>query len=167
MSRTRAIIATPLGSVLAVRDGEVLDVLCFTGALARAARELQRGRGVVLADVPDAPMPDLAWALDAWLLAGDEAPLRRYTLPPPGSDFAAAVRQALMAVPRGTTVTYGELAARAGAPGKARAAASAVAANLLHLVVPCHRVVAADGPGGYNAGVDLKLALLALEAPSR
>lgn len=167
MSRTRAIIATPLGSVLVVRDGEVLDVLCFTGALARAARELQRRRGVVLADVPDAPMPDVAWALDAWLLAGDEAPLRGFAMAPAGSDFATAVREALMAVPRGSTVTYGELAARAGAPGKARAAASAVAANLLHLVVPCHRVVSADGPGGFNAGVDLKLALLALEVPVR
>lgn len=163
MSRARATIATPLGSMLVVRDGDVLEVLCFAGALARAVRELQRRRGIVLAAVPDAPMPDVAYALDAWLLAGDEAPLRRFVLPPAGSDFAVAVRQALMAVSRGSTLTYGELALRAGAPGKARAAASAVAANLLHLVVPCHRVVAADGPGGYNAGLDLKRALLALE----
>jgi methylated-DNA-[protein]-cysteine S-methyltransferase len=69
-------------------------------------------------------------------------------------------------VPWGETVTYGELAAMAGRPRAARAVGTAMASNPVPLVVPCHRVLAADGLGGYG-GVDgrphLKRALLALE----
>jgi len=71
---------------------------------------------------------------------------------------------ALREVPRGEVVTYGELAALAGAPGAARAAGSFCARNRLGLFVPCHRVVAAGGLGSYGSfGVDYKRRLLALE----
>jgi len=71
---------------------------------------------------------------------------------------------ALRGVPRGEVVTYGELAALAGAPGAARAAGSFCARNRLGLFVPCHRVVAADGLGSYGSlGVAYKRRLLALE----
>jgi len=61
-------------------------------------------------------------------------------------------------------VSYGELAASAGYPGAARAAGSFCAGNRHALLVPCHRVVAANGIGGYGAtGVDVKRRLLALE----
>jgi methylated-DNA-[protein]-cysteine S-methyltransferase len=57
------------------------------------------------------------------------------------------------ALRRGEVITYAELAVRAGSPGAARAAGSAMAANPLPVVIPCHRVVRADGaPGGYSAG---------------
>ena len=70
----------------------------------------------------------------------------------------------LRAIPPGEVVTYGELAALAGAPGAARAAGSFCAHNRLSLFVPCHRVVAAAGLGSYgSAGVDYKRRLLALE----
>ena len=78
--------------------------------------------------------------------------------------FLERCAQALRAVPRGAVVTYGELAALAGAPGAARAAGSFCARNRLGLFVPCHRVVAADGPGSYGSlGLDYKRRLLALE----
>jgi methylated-DNA-[protein]-cysteine S-methyltransferase len=82
------------------------------------------------------------------------------------SPFTRKVLETLQAVPCGTTVTYGELAAQAGYPGAARAVGRAMAANPLPLVIPCHRVVAADGRlGGYSggAGPPTKAWLLAFE----
>jgi methylated-DNA-[protein]-cysteine S-methyltransferase len=78
--------------------------------------------------------------------------------------FQSAVADALRGVPRAEIVTYGELAAAAGYPGAARAAGSFCAGNRHALLVPCHRVIAANGIGGYGAtGVDVKRRLLALE----
>jgi methylated-DNA-[protein]-cysteine S-methyltransferase len=78
--------------------------------------------------------------------------------------FQADLARALQAVPWGEVVTYGELAALAGRPGAARAAGSFCARNPYALVLPCHRVVAAGGIGGYGtSGVALKRRLLALE----
>jgi methylated-DNA-[protein]-cysteine S-methyltransferase len=75
-----------------------------------------------------------------------------------------ALAETLRAVPRGEVVSYGELAALAGRPGAARAAGAFCAANRFAFVVPCHRVVAAGGIGGYGeAGVEVKRRLLALE----
>jgi methylated-DNA-[protein]-cysteine S-methyltransferase len=65
--------------------------------------------------------------------------------------------------PYGHVVTYGELARRSGCPGGARAVGQAMARNPLPLAVPCHRVVAAGGLGGYGGGLPLKRWLLALE----
>jgi len=70
----------------------------------------------------------------------------------------------LRAIPRGDVVTYGELAAIAGAPGAARAAGSFCARNRLGLFVPCHRVVSASGLGSYGSyGVEYKRRLLEVE----
>jgi methylated-DNA-[protein]-cysteine S-methyltransferase len=78
--------------------------------------------------------------------------------------FQRAVADALRAVPRGEIVSYGELAALAGHPNAQRAVGTFCACNRLMLFVPCHRVVAADGIGGYgSAGVAVKRRLLALE----
>jgi methylated-DNA-[protein]-cysteine S-methyltransferase len=78
--------------------------------------------------------------------------------------FQRALVDALRAVPYGETVTYGELAALAGRPGAARAAGALCAANRFAVIVPCHRVVAAGGLGGYGElGLAYKRRLLALE----
>ena len=78
--------------------------------------------------------------------------------------FQRDLLDALRAVPAGEVVTYGELAALAGRPGAARAAGTFCARNRFWLFVPCHRVVAHDGIGGYgDAGVELKRRLLELE----
>jgi methylated-DNA-[protein]-cysteine S-methyltransferase len=78
--------------------------------------------------------------------------------------FLEACARALRAVPRGEVVTYGELAALAGAPGAARAAGTFCARNRLGLFVPCHRVVSAGGLGSYGShGVAYKKRLLELE----
>ena len=79
--------------------------------------------------------------------------------------FQRAVVAALRAVPYGETVTYGELAALAGHPNAHRAVGSVCARNRFSIVVPCHRVVAADSLGPYGAlGTEYKRRLLALEA---
>ena len=78
--------------------------------------------------------------------------------------FLERCAQALRSVPRGETVTYGQLAALAGAPGAARAAGTFCARNRLGLFVPCHRVVSAGGLGSYGShGLDYKRRLLELE----
>jgi methylated-DNA-[protein]-cysteine S-methyltransferase len=78
--------------------------------------------------------------------------------------FQDDVARALRQVPYGETVTYGELAALAGHPGAHRAAGTFCACNRYSIVVPCHRVVAAGGLGGYGSlGVEYKRRLLALE----
>jgi methylated-DNA-[protein]-cysteine S-methyltransferase len=78
--------------------------------------------------------------------------------------FLSRCAAALRTVPRGEVVTYGELAALAGAPGAARAAGSFCARSRLSIFVPCHRVVSAGGLGPYGSyGTGYKRRLLALE----
>ena len=82
-----------------------------------------------------------------------------------GSEFRERVWNALDSVPYGTTTTYGEIAARIGAPRAAvRAVGGAIGANPLLVVRPCHRVIGADGSlTGYAGGLDRKVRLLTLE----
>lgn len=79
--------------------------------------------------------------------------------------FHRAVYEAARTIPTGTTLTYGQVAVLAGAPGAARAVGSALGHNPFPLIVPCHRVVAASGIGGFSArgGIATKRRLLALE----
>ncbi len=78
--------------------------------------------------------------------------------------FQAALAESARAIPWGEVVSYGELAASAGRPGAARAAGTFCAENRFALVIPCHRIVAAAGIGGYGSGgIGLKRRLLALE----
>jgi len=79
------------------------------------------------------------------------------------SAFRQAVSRAIRQVPYGRTVTYGALARRAGRAGAARAVGQALARNPVPILVPCHRVVAADGLGGFGGGLALKRRLLAME----
>jgi methylated-DNA-[protein]-cysteine S-methyltransferase len=108
------------------------------GDLVERFQTFLRGRDVDFSDVD----LDLDWA----------TPLQR------------SIAETLRAVPRGEVVSYGELAALAGRPGAPRAAGAFCSANRFAFVVPCHRVVAANGIGGYgDAGIDVKRRLLALE----
>ena len=82
-----------------------------------------------------------------------------------GTDFQRRVWQALLAIPYGKTVTYGELARSLGlSAGASRAVGNACGANPLPIIVPCHRVVAANGSlGGYSGGLWRKEGLLKVE----
>jgi AraC family transcriptional regulator of adaptative response/methylated-DNA-[protein]-cysteine methyltransferase len=82
--------------------------------------------------------------------------------------FQQRVWQALLAIPRGETRTYSQIAETIGSPSAVRAVGAACGSNLLALVVPCHRVVAADGRlTGYRWGTDRKKRLLDLERPKK
>jgi methylated-DNA-[protein]-cysteine S-methyltransferase len=98
-------------------------------------------------------------------LAGDDVSLADVPLDLEwATPFQRAVADALREVRRGEVVSYGELAAVAGYPGAARAVGTFCAHNRFMFFVPCHRVVGADGIGGYgSAGVGVKRRLLELE----
>ncbi|MBE0486731.1 methylated-DNA--[protein]-cysteine S-methyltransferase [Marinobacter sp.] len=86
-------------------------------------------------------------------------------LAPVGTPFQRRVWAALQTVPPGQTVSYSELANMIGKPKAVRAVASACGANRLAVVIPCHRVVRADGGlGGFHWGLERKQALLSREA---
>ena len=101
------------------------------------------------------------------LLAYFAGERRDFDLPlaPAGTDFQRAVWEALKAIPYGGTRTYGEIAAAVGRPKAVRAVGQANHVNPLPIFIPCHRVVGKGGAlTGYAGGLDLKRALLALEA---
>ena len=92
---------------------------------------------------------------------GLQAPRMSMPLDIGGTPFQQRVWDALGRIPRGSTITYGELATRIGAPKAVRAVGTACGANPVALVVPCHRVVRADGTlGGYAWGLERKERLL-------
>ena len=109
--------------------------------------------------------PDALAGLLRAFLAGEDVSLADVPLDLTASTaFQRDVVATLRHVPRGEVVSYGELAALAGRPGAARAAGSFCADNRFSLIIPCHRIVAANGIGGYgSAGLGLKRRLLALE----
>ena len=110
--------------------------------------------------------PDLRDEL-AEYFAGDRT---RFTLPLPplGTAFPQAVWQELIAIPFGETVSYGELARRIGNPQAMRAVGLANGRNPVSIVVPCHRVIGADGTlTGYGGGIERKVFLLAMEAQAK
>jgi O-6-methylguanine DNA methyltransferase len=82
------------------------------------------------------------------------------------TDFQKQIYAQVQAIPRGETMTYGQVAERAGKPGAARAVGRAMATNPFAILVPCHRVVAKGGLGGYLWGTEMKEKLLRLEGVS-
>jgi methylated-DNA-[protein]-cysteine S-methyltransferase len=80
-----------------------------------------------------------------------------------GTDFQRSVWQELTRIPYGETISYGELARRVGRPKGPRAVGQANGRNPIPIIVPCHRVLASNGIGGYGGGLPLKRALLAVE----
>lgn len=119
-----------------------------------------------------APPADVSWDADRCAAAATQ--LREYfagertdfdlPLAPAGSDFQRAVWDALQKLAHGEVVDYGGLGTRIGRPGAARAVGRANATNPIPIVIPCHRVIGANGTlTGYAGGLDAKLALLRLE----
>jgi len=149
--------ATPLGTMIATAVGGAVTGIYFEGQkhmpdISRAARE----------DAKAAPFAECARQLGEYI----EGARRTFELPlaPEGTEFQRRVWIEIARVPYGETITYGELAARAGAPGAARAAGAATGRNPLSVVVPCHRIVGTDGSlTGYAGGIERKTRLLELE----
>jgi methylated-DNA-[protein]-cysteine S-methyltransferase len=151
-----------LGPLLLVASGERLVSLDFTGCEPRMLRLLAARFGrVELKDgaAPDAIRRALRAYLDGDLRATDAIPVETG-----GTAFQRRVWSALREIPAGTTTSYGALAARLGQPGAARALGRADALNPVAIVLPCHRVIGADGAlTGYAGGLARKRWLLAHE----
>ena len=150
---------SPLGAlVVAARDGR-LCALEFAGRWPRRRRALARRFGPLVIH----RTPDPAGAVTALrsYFAGDRNALARVPVDPHGTEFQRRVWAALARIPAGETRSYRELAAAIGAPAAVRAVGAANGANPVALVIPCHRVIAADGTlGGYAGGLRRKRWLL-------
>lgn len=95
---------------------------------------------------------------------------RRFDLPlaPEGTDFQLKVWRALRTIPYGETWSYGQLSRRIGKPEASRAVGAANGRNPLPIIVPCHRVIGADGSlTGFGGGLKIKQQLLELESGER
>ena len=114
----------------------------------------------------DAAFKDVVEQLDAYF-AGE---LRRFEVATAlrGTDFQRRVWAALVEIPYGETISYGELASRVGRPRAFRAVGLANGRNPVAVIVPCHRVIAGDGTlGGYGGGLERKTMLLDFERRNR
>jgi methylated-DNA-[protein]-cysteine S-methyltransferase len=149
-------IDSPVGRLLLAGDGASLVQVCF-----------QSG--------PRPVQPHRSWAADPGPFRAAIAQLAEYfagkrrsfdlPLAPRGTEFQRRVWRALTEIPYGKTVSYGELARRIDKPSASRAVGLANGANPLPIIVPCHRVIGADGSlTGFGGGLPIKRKLLALES---
>ena len=155
-------IASPVGEVLLMSDdaGRV-RVLDFEDYAERMARLLRRHYGPGGWSVREAVAPSVGRrALEAYF-AGDLAAIDSLETATAGTAFQRQVWSALRTIPAGATTTYGALAARMDRPKAVRATGLANGANPIGIIVPCHRVVGADGSlTGYGGGLERKAWLL-------
>lgn len=164
MTLYREQVDSPLGSLtlMTEKDGTV-RLLEFTSESERTSRHTARqAKG---AEIVDGPAPGPAREALAAYFAGDMTALDGLTVAADGTPFRKKVWAALRSIPVGKTWSYGELAQAIGSPKGFRAVGSANGANPISIIVPCHRVIAADGSiGGYAGGLNRKEWLLAHEA---
>lgn len=149
------LVPSPMGEVLlAGRQGALCRLIFMESASGKPTIPDEWRRN-------DETFTEAIFQLDGYF----EGRRRRFSLDlfPEGSEFQRQVWAALLRIPYGHTRTYGNVARRLGREGAARAIGAASGANPLPILIPCHRVVAADGIGGYTGGESLKRRLLALE----
>ncbi len=161
-------IPTPLGDMIAVACKTHLHLLEFTGrkALPTELRALAKGTGGAIGIGVTAPAQQATEELGAFF-AG-RAPVFRTPLAYHGTPFSRAVWDALRAIPAGETRSYADIARAIGRPSATRAVARANGANQIALMVPCHRVIGADGTlTGYGGGLWRKQRLIEIEAAYR
>ena len=156
-STVQASYASPLGRVILAASDTQLMGLWFDG-------QRHQPDNSAWTDAPDHPVLQLAAAQLSDYFSGRrtvfELPLHLGV----GTEFQQAVWRALLTIPAGSTLSYGTLSAAIGKPSAVRAVGAAVGRNPLSIIVPCHRVIGADGSlTGYAGGLERKSALLQLE----
>lgn len=153
---------SPIGEVLLVSDGESLRALDFDDCEERMTEQLARSDGNPRLEERDDPQ-GFSSALKAYFGGALDA-LDALPAEPAGTAFQRAVWAALREIPCGATTSYGALAAQLGRPSASRAVGAANGLNPVAVVVPCHRVIGADGSlTGYAGGLARKRWLLAHE----
>ena len=165
-----AVIDTQLGKIQAAARNDALTGLWFVGQ-----KYFPTGTESWLKEPAYPPFTSLKDWLEAYFSGkkpgesspGDDSPGAKIPLAPHGTDFQQAVWKLLLEIPYGKTTTYGAIAARLSSSGKraaAQAVGGAVGHNPISLIIPCHRVLGADGSlTGYAGGLEKKRALLELE----
>lgn len=146
MHREFYALATPIGEIVIEAWGETPTRIILPGSGIKA--------GAVMEEAP-APVKETVEALLAYFEGKDPDPTfrRRLLAGVEVSDFARLVLQRVTEIPRGSTSSYGEVAAIAGSPGAARAVGGVMRSNPFPLIIPCHRVVRSDGGiGGFAGG---------------
>ena len=149
------VVSSPVGDLTLVSDGTALT-------------------GLSMSDQKEGSDPDRGWLRDEGefdavakqLAAYFASELREFDLPlaPHGTDFQKKVWRELCRIPYGETISYGELARRIGQPGASRAVGLANGRNPIGIIVPCHRVIGADGSmTGFGGGIPIKQFLLVHE----
>ncbi len=148
------VMESPVGPLRLVAEGGALIEVAFVDSAAGAAP----------ATAADDPLLERAATQLREYFAGAR---ETFDLPlaPRGTEFQRGVWNALLGIPYGGTISYGTLAGRLGNPNASRAVGLANGANPIAIVIPCHRVIGADGSlTGYGGGLDRKKTLLALES---
>lgn len=152
-SRFSTTYASPVGDVHLFSDGTALTGLHLPNHPGPSPTHGRSDRG---------PFADAVAQLEEYF-AGERTRID-LVLDTGGTSFQREVWAGLQRIPYGETMGYGELAEHLGRPGAGRAVGSANGANPIPIIIPCHRVIAADGTlGGYGGGLDCKTRLLALE----
>ncbi len=151
-------IASPIGGIVIVASDKGLCALEFADQRERTANRLRTRFGSVSLVKRRDPLGCTS-ALRAYLSGRPDA-LERVAVDTAGTAFERAVWSELCRIPFGSTATYGELARRIGRPGAARAVGTAAGHNPAAIVVPCHRLIATEGLGGYACGLWRKQWLL-------
>lgn len=149
-----------------------MDLLFYDSPLGRLGL-MGEGEALTALTLPGQPVPrtaeretPLLREARRQLAAYFAGTLREFDLPlrPEGTPFRRQVWDELRNIPYGQVISYGELARRVGRPGAARAVGGANHHNPISILIPCHRVIAANGTlCGYGGGLELKRALLELE----
>jgi methylated-DNA-[protein]-cysteine S-methyltransferase len=154
-------LETPIGRLLVARDTAGVRLIHFGGP-AKAGPYVRRPGW----ERHDAAFDDLATQLGEYF----DGRRRAFELPlkPEGTPFQLRVWNALLDIPYGETISYGELAARIGDRSASRAVGLANGSNPLPIVIPCHRVIGSNGKlTGYGGGLPIKERLLTLEGALR
>lgn len=160
MLLSRAVIATPLGEMLALASDEGLCALEFTGPQKRLPRlDARLSRWFPRHDIVERETPVIA-RTRRWLskyFDGTSASANDIALDMRGADFEKRVWAALRTIPPGQTTSYGAIAKALGDAGASRAVGAANGANPVAIIVPCHRVIGSSGSlTGYGGGLKRK-----------
>ena len=153
---------TPLGEIMLLHDGDALVALLWGDGVDRGLAHLRRHLPAWTED-PVPTIPGCTDALDAYF-EGDINALSSVRVNPPGTPFQREVWSALPTIAPGEAWAYKTLAEKLGRPSAQRAVAGANGKNPIPLIIPCHRVIAADGKlGGFSCGLHRKAWLLSHE----
>ena len=159
-------LESPIGTIALISDGEALRVLDFVDCEERMQRLLKLHYGEQHPVVDSRESAAIKRRVEAYF-AGDLTGIDAIAVRSEGTPFQKQVWAELRNIAAGTTLSYGELAKRIGRPSASRAVGLANGSNPIAIVVPCHRVIGANGSlTGYGGGMERKRWLLEHEGPA-